>query len=211
MTTARERGRLRHLAVVGASVPVLLDSSEENMVLALALNAHHILGGAWNGWARPVATADGFADLVARWKINDPHGMWSRSPKVVERYGTSQAGRGSRPTVIGGDSRVTDPMPSQSWLLRRRSFRSPLSCVRWAWGNLEATSGFVLRAHGAHVGATTLAGGRRPHAVAAPYGVARRPRRSCSDPNLLGAPSPILGRCCGSMLSNRRSIAGTQG
>lgn len=76
MSTTRDPRRLRHLAAVGDGVPVCLDSAEENMVVALALNAHHVLGGAWNGWARPVATAVDFANFLTRWRLNDPHGTW---------------------------------------------------------------------------------------------------------------------------------------
>jgi hypothetical protein len=54
------------------------------MVVALALNAHHILGGAWNGWAKPVATADDFADFIARWSINDPHGTWGEARETPD-------------------------------------------------------------------------------------------------------------------------------
>ena len=55
---------------------VCLDSAEENMVPAMALNADRVLDQTWNGWARPIATAAAFDDLLARWKLNERHGTW---------------------------------------------------------------------------------------------------------------------------------------
>jgi hypothetical protein len=84
MPTASDPKRLSHLAPVGDGVPVCVDSAEENMVVALALNAHHTLDGTWNGWARPVATAADFADILAQWRLNDVHGTWGEAHETLE-------------------------------------------------------------------------------------------------------------------------------
>lgn len=108
MSTTGDPKRLRPLALVAQGVPVCLDSSEENMVVALALNAQYLLDGTWNGWARPVATKIQFIDFLTRWKTNDPHGTWGdahetadglqyddaegNDPELFQRVGTSEDG-----------------------------------------------------------------------------------------------------------------------
>ena len=49
------------------------------MIAALAC-AHPLLGGGWNGWARPDASAREFADFLERWRLNDPNGTWGHLP-----------------------------------------------------------------------------------------------------------------------------------
>ena len=61
---------------------VCVESGEENMVSAMALHAHCLLPGTWNGWARPVATAREVADFLARWRRNDPNGVWGYAVDV---------------------------------------------------------------------------------------------------------------------------------
>jgi hypothetical protein len=99
MPATSDPKRLRHLAQVGGGAPVCLDSSEENMVAVMALNAHHTLGGVWNGWARPVATRDSFADFLARWRLNDPHGTWGDLQETPDGL-VYQDSEGSDPDVF---------------------------------------------------------------------------------------------------------------
>lgn len=61
---------------------VCVESSEENMVPEMALHAHCLLSGTWNGWAKPVATAREVADFLARWRRNDPNGVWGYAVAV---------------------------------------------------------------------------------------------------------------------------------
>lgn len=88
MATSGRPRRFRHLVVVGDGVRVCVDSAEENMVPAMALNAEYVLDGAWNGWARPVATAGAFEDFLAHWRANDRHGTSGQAMEVgsVLRY-----------------------------------------------------------------------------------------------------------------------------
>lgn len=65
-----------HGLVVGAPQLVCVDSMEENMVPAMALRAHAVLGETWNGWARPIASAKQMGDFLRRWRANDPNGVW---------------------------------------------------------------------------------------------------------------------------------------
>ena len=61
---------------------VCLDSSPENMILPLALNAALVLPETWNGWARPVATAHAFSSFLDAWRANDPNGEWGYAVEV---------------------------------------------------------------------------------------------------------------------------------
>ena len=63
-------------AVTAAPRLVCVDSLEENMVPQMALHAHVVLPEHWNGWARPLATADAVADFLRRWRANDLNGVW---------------------------------------------------------------------------------------------------------------------------------------
>lgn len=65
-----------HLRLVESPVEVCLDSAPENMVSAMALQAHVVLDSTWNGWARPVATEFAMNNFLARWEVNDPNGTW---------------------------------------------------------------------------------------------------------------------------------------
>ena len=67
----------RHgLHAVDEVIEMCLESSEENMVSAMALRASVLLDSRWNGWARPLATAAAMADFLDRWRRNDPNGTW---------------------------------------------------------------------------------------------------------------------------------------
>ena len=62
--------------VTAAPRLVCVDSMEENLVPQMALRAHVVLPKHWNGWARPLATADAVADFLRRWRANDLNGVW---------------------------------------------------------------------------------------------------------------------------------------
>lgn len=61
---------------------VYLDSSPENVIPDLALRATTVLPETWNGWARPVATADAFMSFLDAWRANDPNGEWRYAVEV---------------------------------------------------------------------------------------------------------------------------------
>lgn len=61
---------------------VYLDSSPENLVDELALEASIVLPDTWNGWARPIATAKAFASFLDAWRENDPNGEWAYAVEV---------------------------------------------------------------------------------------------------------------------------------
>lgn len=61
---------------------VYLDSAPENMVDELALNAEGVLGQRWNGWVRPLATAQALGDFLDAWRANDPNGTWGYVTEV---------------------------------------------------------------------------------------------------------------------------------
>jgi hypothetical protein len=63
---------------------VYLDSSIENLVPALALEAAKVREDRWNGWARPLATADAFGRFLDAWRQNDPNGIWGYVSEVGE-------------------------------------------------------------------------------------------------------------------------------
>ena len=69
--------------VVGAPQLVCVDSMEENMVPAMALRAHAVLGETWNGWARPIASAKQMGDFLRRWRANDPNGCLLYTSRCV--------------------------------------------------------------------------------------------------------------------------------
>lgn len=60
-------------------IPVFLDSTPENFVPGLTLEAEHLLTEHWNGWVRPVATASAFQALLMGWRANDPNGTWGEA------------------------------------------------------------------------------------------------------------------------------------
>jgi hypothetical protein len=55
---------------------VYLDSAPENLTPELALTAERVLDERWNGWLRPLATADAFGAFLDAWRANDPNGNW---------------------------------------------------------------------------------------------------------------------------------------
>lgn len=62
---------------------VCLDSAQENMVPELALEAEYVLEETWNGWARPVATAEAMRSVLDRWRANDPNGEWGYATEAA--------------------------------------------------------------------------------------------------------------------------------
>ena len=108
---------------------VYIDSAPENMVHELTLNAEGVLEERWNGWVRPLATAEALGEFHHAWRANDPNGIWgyvtevgdtlvcTRSdaddyvdefPEVgttrtAERFTTSQVGSGCSPKTMTGD------------------------------------------------------------------------------------------------------------
>jgi hypothetical protein len=55
---------------------VYLDSAAENFVPELGLRVVSVLPDRWNGWLRPLATADEFGAFLDAWRRNDPNGIW---------------------------------------------------------------------------------------------------------------------------------------
>jgi hypothetical protein len=55
---------------------VYLDSAPENLTPGLALQADAILEDRWNGWVRPLATAEALGRFLDAWRANDPNGIW---------------------------------------------------------------------------------------------------------------------------------------
>jgi hypothetical protein len=63
-------------------VDVYIDSAEENITPELALKAERVLEERWNGWLRPLATADAFGSFLDAWRRNDPNGIWGYVTEV---------------------------------------------------------------------------------------------------------------------------------
>lgn len=61
---------------------VYLDGSPENLTPELALSAAVVLDDRWNGWLRPLATADAFGTFLDAWRRNDPNGVWGWATEV---------------------------------------------------------------------------------------------------------------------------------
>jgi hypothetical protein len=61
---------------------VYLDSAPENLIPELALNAERVLDERWNGWLRPLATADAFGRFLDAWRANDRNGTWGYVTEV---------------------------------------------------------------------------------------------------------------------------------
>jgi hypothetical protein len=95
MTAGHSRG-----LVVGAPQLVCVDSMEENMVPAMALRAHAVLGETWNGWARPIASAKQMGDFLRRWRANDPNGVWGFAVELDEALLVTR-GDGEDPDYFG--------------------------------------------------------------------------------------------------------------
>lgn len=64
---------------------VFIDSASENLVPELALRADRVLGDRWNGWLRPLSTAEAFGDFLDAWRWNDPNGTWGHVSEVGDR------------------------------------------------------------------------------------------------------------------------------
>lgn len=63
-------------------VDVYLDSAPENITPELALKADRVLEERWNGWLRPLATADAFGAFLDASRRNDPNGIWGYATEV---------------------------------------------------------------------------------------------------------------------------------
>ncbi|UUW92248.1 hypothetical protein [Pimelobacter simplex] len=61
---------------------VYLHSAPENFRPELALKAERLLEGRWNGWLRPVATAEAVGMFLDAWRRNDPNGIWGYVTEV---------------------------------------------------------------------------------------------------------------------------------
>lgn len=61
---------------------VYIDSAPENMVDDLALDAEGVLEERWNGWVRPIATAEALGEFLHAWRANDPNGIWGYVTEV---------------------------------------------------------------------------------------------------------------------------------
>lgn len=61
---------------------VYLDSAPENITPELALRADRVLAERWNGWLRPLASAEAFGRFLDAWRANDPNGIWGYATEV---------------------------------------------------------------------------------------------------------------------------------
>lgn len=61
---------------------VYLDSAPENITPELALQAERVLEERWNGWLRPLASADAFGRFLDAWRVNEPNGIWGYVTEV---------------------------------------------------------------------------------------------------------------------------------
>lgn len=61
---------------------VYLDSAPENITPELGLCADRVLPERWNGWLRPLATANAFGAFLDAWRSNDPNGIWGYVTEV---------------------------------------------------------------------------------------------------------------------------------
>lgn len=129
-------------------VIVYLDSAPENLVPELGLRVVSILPERWNGWLRPLGTADAFGNFLDAWRRNDPNGIWGWATEVgdtlvcsrsddddpadefpgrwtrfltVAPFTTSPDGRGWRMLRCNGARRQ-----SPTWLRRRRASNSAI-------------------------------------------------------------------------------------
>lgn len=61
---------------------VYLESAPENITPELALKAERVLDERWNGWLRPLATAEALGNFLDAWRRNDPNGIWGYVTEV---------------------------------------------------------------------------------------------------------------------------------
>lgn len=61
---------------------VWIDSAPETYVPDLALDAVGMLPDRWNGWLRPIATAEAVGAFLDAWRRNDPNGVWGWATSV---------------------------------------------------------------------------------------------------------------------------------
>ncbi len=80
---------------------VYLDSAPENFTPEFALRAVRVLDERWNGWLRPLATADAFGAFLDAWRRNDPNGIWG----YVTEVGDTLVG------TVGDDEEASDVFP----------------------------------------------------------------------------------------------------
>lgn len=64
---------------------VWIDSAPETYVPELGLDAVDVLPDRWNGWLRPIATADALGAFLDAWRRNDPNGVWGWVTEVGDR------------------------------------------------------------------------------------------------------------------------------
>lgn len=61
---------------------IYVESAPENFIPELSLRAEYVLSERWNGWLRPVATAEAFGVFLDAWRRNDPNGIWGYVTEV---------------------------------------------------------------------------------------------------------------------------------
>ncbi|WP_283615472.1 hypothetical protein [Mycolicibacterium poriferae] len=61
---------------------VWIDSAPETYVPRLALDAADVLPDRWNGWLRPLATAEAVGAFLDAWRRTDPNGIWGWATEV---------------------------------------------------------------------------------------------------------------------------------
>lgn len=81
---------------------VFLDSAPENMTPELALDAERVLEERWDGWLRPLATADALGRFLDAWRSADRNGIWGHVSEVGD---------------VLVCSRTDDEMPADEFLL----------------------------------------------------------------------------------------------
>ena len=90
---------------------VYLDSAPENITPELALGAERVLDERWNGWLRPLATADAFGAFLDAWRRNDPNGIWGYVTEVGDTLVCSMTDSDEPPTSSLEPGETADGTP----------------------------------------------------------------------------------------------------
>jgi hypothetical protein len=99
---------------------VWLDSAPETFVSELALDAVDVLPDKWNGWLRPIATADALGAFLDAWRRNDPNGVWGWATEVGD-------------TLVVTRSDDDDPGDTFSQVGADVEGRALYDLTGWAW------------------------------------------------------------------------------
>jgi hypothetical protein len=99
---------------------VYLDSAPENLVPELGLRVVSVLPDRWNGWVRPLATADAFGNFLDAWRRNDPNGIWGWVSEVGD-------------TLVCSRSDDDDPVDEFPKVDRLPDGRAIYDLTGWTW------------------------------------------------------------------------------